>query len=88
MRAELKRIQHEIGQTMVYVTHDQVEAMSMADHIAVMDLGRLQQYGTPDELYNAPANRFVAGFVGSTQMNFLPATLVLGEQAPAATAAR
>ena len=81
MRAELKRIQHEIGQTMVYVTHDQVEAMSMADHIAVMDLGRLQQYGTPDELYNAPANRFVAGFVGSTQMNFLPATLVLGEHA-------
>jgi multiple sugar transport system ATP-binding protein len=81
MRAELKRIQHEVGQTMVYVTHDQVEAMSMADHIAVMDSGRLQQYGTPDELYNAPANRFVAGFVGSTQMNFLPATLVLGEHA-------
>ena len=79
MRAELKRIQHEVGQTMVYVTHDQVEAMSMADHIAVMDLGRLQQYGTPDELYNAPANRFVASFVGSTQMNFLPAALVLGE---------
>ena len=60
MRAELKRIQHEIGQTMVYVTHDQVEAMSMADRIAVMDLGVLQQYGTPDELYNRPANRFVA----------------------------
>jgi multiple sugar transport system ATP-binding protein len=81
MRAELKRIQHEVGQTMVYVTHDQIEAMSMADHIAVMDLGRLQQYGTPDELYNTPANRFVAGFVGSTQMNFLPAGLVLGERA-------
>ena len=79
MRAELKRIQHEVGQTMVYVTHDQVEAMSMADHIAVMDAGRLQQYGTPDELYNAPANRFVAGFVGSTQMNFLPAALTRGE---------
>ena len=79
MRAELKRIQHEVGQTMVYVTHDQVEAMSMADHIAVMDAGRLQQYGTPDQLYNAPANRFVAGFVGSTQMNFLPAKLALGE---------
>ena len=81
MRAELKRIQHEVGQTMVYVTHDQVEAMSMADHIAVMDLGRLQQYATPDELYNQPANRFVAGFVGSTQMNFLPAAYVLGEGA-------
>jgi multiple sugar transport system ATP-binding protein len=74
MRAELKRIQREVGQTMVYVTHDQIEAMSMADHIAVMDLGVLQQYGTPAEIYNSPANRFVAGFVGSTQMNFLPAT--------------
>src|SRR5262245_36748929 len=74
MRAELKRIQHEIGTTMVYVTHDQVEAMSMADRIAVMNLGVLQQYGSPGEIYNAPANRFVAGFVGSTQMNFLPAT--------------
>src|SRR5581483_9430046 len=63
----------EIGQTMVYVTHDQVEAMGMADRIAVMNLGVLQQYGTPAELYNQPANRFVAGFVGSTQMNFLPA---------------
>jgi multiple sugar transport system ATP-binding protein len=76
MRAELKRIQSEVGQTMVYVTHDQVEAMSMADRIAVMNLGVLQQYGTPDEIYNAPENRFVAGFVGSTQMNFLPAGLV------------
>jgi multiple sugar transport system ATP-binding protein len=73
MRAELKRIQSEVGQTMVYVTHDQVEAMSMADQIAVMNLGVLQQFGTPHEIYNSPANRFVAGFVGSTQMNFLPA---------------
>jgi multiple sugar transport system ATP-binding protein len=73
MRAELKRIQSEVGQTMVYVTHDQVEAMSMADQIAVMDLGVLQQFGTPHEIYNSPTNRFVAGFVGSTQMNFLPA---------------
>ena len=60
---------------MIYVTHDQVEAMSMAERIAIMDRGRLQQYGTPDEVYNQPANRFVAGFVGSTTMNFLPATL-------------
>src|SRR5256885_7305425 len=74
MRAELKRIQHEVGQTMVYVTHDQIEAMSMADRIAVMNLGVLQQYGTPAEIYDSPANRFVAGFVGSTQMNFLPAS--------------
>jgi multiple sugar transport system ATP-binding protein len=72
MRAELKRIQHEVGQTMVYVTHDQVEAMSMADRIAVMNLGELQQYGTPDELYNRPANRFVANFIGSVLNNFLP----------------
>jgi ABC-type sugar transport system ATPase subunit len=81
MRAELKRIQHEIGQTMVYVTHDQVEAMSMADRIAVMNFGELQQYGSPAEIYHRPRNRFVAGFVGSTQMNFLPAS-VLPEQAP------
>jgi len=71
MRAELKRIQHEVGQTMVYVTHDQVEAMSMADRIAVMNLGELQQYATPDELYNRPANRFVANFIGSILNNFL-----------------
>ncbi len=73
MRAELKHIQHEIGQTMVYVTHDQVEAMAMADHIAVMDQGVLQQFGSPLEIYNRPANTFVAGFVGSTRINFLPA---------------
>ncbi len=81
MRTELKQIQHEIGQTMVYVTHDQVEAMSMADHIAVMNFGELQQYGSPAEIYHHPRNRFVAGFVGSTQMNFLPAE-VLPERAP------
>ncbi len=72
MRAELKRIQHDIGTTMVYVTHDQVEAMGMADRIAVMSLGVLQQYGTPHEIYDQPANVFVAGFVGSTQMNLIP----------------
>jgi ABC-type sugar transport system ATPase subunit len=85
MRTELKQIQHEIGQTMVYVTHDQVEAMSMADRIAVMNFGELQQYGSPAEIYHRPHNRFVAGFVGSTQMNFLPAT-VLPERAPAGRA--
>ena len=76
MRAELKHIQHDIGQTMVYVTHDQVEAMSMADRIAVMDLGVLQQFGSPLEIYDRPANVFVAGFVGSTRINFLPAAKV------------
>jgi multiple sugar transport system ATP-binding protein len=73
MRAELKHLQHEIGQTMIYVTHDQVEAMSMADRIAVMDHGVLQQFGAPLEIYKRPANKFVAGFVGSTPINFLPA---------------
>ena len=73
MRAELKRIQHELGQTMVYVTHDQVEAMGMADRIAVMSQGVLQQYGSPDDLYNRPANLFVARFVGSVLINILPA---------------
>jgi multiple sugar transport system ATP-binding protein len=73
MRAELKRIQHEVGQTMVYVTHDQVEAMGMADRIAVMDRGQLQQYGSPDDLYERPANTFVARFIGSVLNNFLPA---------------
>ena len=75
MRAEMKKLQRELEQTMIYVTHDQVEAMAMADHIAIMDLGKLQQYGTPDEVYNSPTNRFVAHFVGSTTMNFLPAEL-------------
>jgi multiple sugar transport system ATP-binding protein len=84
MRAELKRIQHEVGQTMVYVTHDQVEAMGMADRIAVMDRGQLQQYGSPDDLYERPANTFVARFIGSVLNNFIPAryadgTLHIGE---------
>jgi ABC-type sugar transport system ATPase subunit len=81
MRAELKHLQRDLGRTLVYVTHDQVEAMSMADHIAVMNLGVLQQYGTPAEIYGSPANRFVAGFVGSTQMNFMPPS-VAGVQPP------
>ena len=73
MRAELKRIQHEVGQTMVYVTHDQVEAMGMADRIAVIDRGVLQQYGSPEDLYERPANTFVARFIGSVLNNFIPA---------------
>lgn len=76
MRAELKRMQKELGITTIYVTHDQVEAMTMADHIAVLNQGRLQQYGTPDELYNKPANMFVAGFIGAPPMNFLDVSLV------------
>jgi multiple sugar transport system ATP-binding protein len=79
MRAELKKLQHQLGQTMVYVTHDQVEAMSLADTIAVMDRGFLQQYGTPEEVYNRPRNRFVAHFIGSTTMNFIPVTAENGD---------
>ncbi len=76
MRAELKRMQKELGITTIYVTHDQVEAMTMADRIAVLNLGKLQQYGTPDELYFKPSNVFVAGFIGSPPMNFVDASIV------------
>ncbi|MEM3108663.1 MAG: ABC transporter ATP-binding protein [Candidatus Bathyarchaeia archaeon] len=75
MRAELKRLQKELGQTAIYVTHDQLEAMTMADKIAVMNLGVLQQYDTPDNVYNHPENLFVAGFIGSPSMNFIECTL-------------
>ena len=81
MRGELKRLQRDIGQTMIYVTHDQVEAMSMADRIAVMDFGILQQFGTPNEIYNHPNNTFVATFIGSPSMNFIKCSyLVEGGQ--------
>jgi multiple sugar transport system ATP-binding protein len=71
-RAELKHIQHERGATTIYVTHDQVEAMAMGDRITVMHQGRIQQQGPPMEVYNMPANLFVAGFLGSPPMNILP----------------
>ena len=71
MRTELKALQRQFRQTMVYVTHDQLEAMTMADRIAVMDHGVLQQVGTPLEIYNDPANLFVARFIGSPGMNLL-----------------
>ncbi|MBI4921446.1 MAG: ABC transporter ATP-binding protein [Devosia nanyangense] len=75
MRTELKHLQRQFKQTMVYVTHDQLEAMTMADRIAVMDHGVLQQVGTPLDVYNNPANVFVARFIGSPGMNLLPASL-------------
>ena len=71
MRGELKRLQHELGTTTVYVTHDQSEAMTLAHRVAVMRDGRLQQFDTPLDIYNRPANRFVAEFVGSPTMNFI-----------------
>ena len=73
MRAELKHLQHERGATTIYVTHDQVEALAMGDRITVMHQGRIQQQGTPLEVYNQPANVFVAGFLGSPPMNLMPA---------------
>ena len=72
-RGEIKRVQQEVGTTTVYVTHDQVEAMTMGDRIAVMNDGVLEQVGTPEELYERPANRFVAGFIGSPAMSFFTA---------------
>jgi multiple sugar transport system ATP-binding protein len=75
MRVEIKKLHERLGATFVYVTHDQVEALTMADRIAVMDNGRLQQYGSPDEIYNRPANMTVAKFVGSPSMNFVSGTV-------------
>ncbi|WFO74849.1 ABC transporter ATP-binding protein [Desulfurococcaceae archaeon MEX13E-LK6-19] len=79
MRAELKRLQKELGITTIYVTHDQAEAMTMADRIAVMNKGRIMQVGKPRELYLKPANIFVAGFIGSPPMNFFDATFTVKE---------
>ena len=79
MRAELKRIHIELGQTTIYVTHDQVEAMSLADRIAVMNFAVLQQFDTPDEIYRRPKNLFVANFIGSPTINFLGGTYKNGE---------
>ena len=78
MRAELVELHRRLARTMVYVTHDQLEAMTMADRIAILDAGRLQQFGTPDEVYHRPANRFVARFIGTPSMN-----LAEGEVTPA-----
>jgi multiple sugar transport system ATP-binding protein len=78
MRTEVSRIQRRLGTTMVYVTHDQVEAMTLGDRVAVMRNGLLQQVASPQELYERPANLFVAGFIGSPAMNFMAGTLEEG----------
>jgi multiple sugar transport system ATP-binding protein len=75
MRTEVARLQKRLGTTTVYVTHDQVEAMTLGDRVAVMSAGVIQQVGPPQELYQRPVNLFVAGFIGSPSMNFLPATI-------------
>jgi len=80
MRRETKLLHRGLQATMVYVTHDQVEAMTMADRIVVLKDGKIQQVGTPDEIYNAPANIFVAGFVGTPAMNFYHGELISGER--------
>ncbi len=84
MRIEIKRLQRELGTTTIYVTHDQVEAMTLADRLIAMNAGMTEQVGTPLDLYNRPATRFVAGFIGSPPVNFIPARvrngdLVLGD---------
>ncbi len=78
MRAEIRRLQCELRVTTIYVTHDQIEAMTLADRVVVMRGGLIQQVGTPADVYNRPANLFVAGFVGSPSMNLLPARATAG----------
>jgi multiple sugar transport system ATP-binding protein len=75
MRIEIKKVHQKVRTTTVYVTHDQVEAMTLADRVVVMNKGRIEQIGTPNDLYHNPATRFVAGFIGSPAMNFLPCRL-------------
>ena len=75
MRLEIKKLHQRVGATIVFVTHDQVEAMTMADRIVIMKDGYIQQVGTPSEVYHAPANTFVASFIGSPAMNMIPATV-------------
>ena len=79
MRVEIARLHKEIGATMIYVTHDQVEAMTLADKIVVLRAGRIEQVGAPMDLYRDPDNRFVAGFIGSPSMNFLTGTVTGGQ---------
>jgi ABC-type sugar transport system ATPase subunit len=85
-RAEISRIQATAQATTVYVTHDQVEAMTMGDRVAVMNAGELAQYGTPEEVYNAPSSTFVAGFIGSPAMNLFPALVSVGAEGATLTA--
>src|SRR5690349_17539369 len=76
MRTEIKKVHQKVRTTTVYVTHDQVEAMTLADRVVVMNQGRIEQVGAPNDLYHSPRTQFVAGFIGSPAMNFLPCRLV------------
>ena len=82
MRAEISRLQHDLGVTTIYVTHDQVEAMTMGDRVAVMRKGELQQVAEPQTLYDRPVNLFVGGFIGSPAMNMVEATRRAPERRP------
>src|SRR6202008_562835 len=75
MRTEIKKVHQQVRTTTIYVTHDQVEAMTLADRVVVMNGGRIEQVGPPNHLYHSPATRFVAGFIGSPAMNFVPCRL-------------
>ena len=83
MRAEIIKLREKIDTTFIYVTHDQVEAMTLGDRIVIMRDGFIQQIGTPQEVFNHPANLFVAGFIGTPQMNFFDATLSCRARKPA-----
>jgi multiple sugar transport system ATP-binding protein len=85
MRTEIKKLHHRVGKTTVYVTHDQVEAMTLASRIAVMHQGSVQQFDDPSTIYNRPANMFVAGFMGSPSMNFINAEITSPQGVPSAT---
>src|SRR5919112_1535583 len=79
VRTEIKRLHQAIGTTIIYVTHDQVEAMTLADRIVILKGGEIEQVGTPDEVYNSPASVFVGGFIGSPAMNFAKGTIRSGQ---------
>ena len=83
MRVEIARLHRDLGVTMIYVTHDQVEAMTLADRIVVLRSGLVEQVGSPQDLYDRPANTFVAGFIGSPKMNFLDVTVESARRRPA-----
>jgi len=85
MRTEIKKVHQKVRTTTVYVTHDQVEAMTLADRVVVMNAGLIEQVGSPNDLYHSPATKFVAGFIGSPAMNFMPCHL---EQAAGALRVR
>ena len=83
MRTEIKRLRERLETTTIYVTHDQVEAMTLADRIVVLDAGRIEQVGTPEDVYDRPATTFVAGFIGAPPMNLVPGRIVRAHDGPA-----